>query len=65
MPVYGQSYERITRRNTYYRIDLVCMFQAAVHAAVLEIVDQHINAQHLKPLSEFERKPIMSQLFMR
>jgi hypothetical protein len=65
IPSLYRFYDRITRRNTYYRIDLILMFQAAVHAAVIEIVDKHVEAQHLKPLSDDERKPVLSKLLMR
>jgi len=65
MPLLYKFYERITRRNTYYRIDLILMFQSAVQAAVMEVVDKHIETQNLKPLSEWERKPTLSKLLMR
>jgi hypothetical protein len=65
VPFLHRFYERITRRNTYYRIDMVLAFQAAVHAAVLEIVDKHVHTQNLRPLTDDERKPVLSRLLMR
>ena len=63
-PLLGAWYERVTRRNTYYRFDAVLCFQEAVHAAVMEVVHQYCQDQELKPLSEFEQRPVMSQLLM-
>jgi len=65
MPGIGEWYERITRRNTFYRHDLVLMFNAAVHAAILEVVDKYMGDQFLQPLSELERKPVLNELAMR
>ena len=64
-PAFGRTYERWTRRNTYYRIDLICAFHAAVQAALMEVIDKHTEAQKLAPLSEWERKPVMSELLLR
>jgi len=65
MPTLGPHYEHFTGRNTYYRIDCILMFQEAVHHAVMEVIDQQTEAQHLQPLSQLERKPVMSQLLLR
>lgn len=50
---------------TYYKVDGGLMFQGAVHACVLQVLDQMLNAQGLDPLPETERKPIMRELYPR
>ena len=50
---------------TYYRVDTELMFQSAVHAAVLEVVDRITEARGIRALSETERKPIMREFFDR
>jgi len=62
MPVVGPLYERYVRKVTYYRVDLQCMYKAAVHAAVLEVIDDITKAKGIAPLSEFERRPAMDAL---
>jgi len=62
MPVVGPLYERYVRKVTYYRVDLQCMYKAAVHAAVLEVIDDITKAKGIAPLSEFQRRPAMDVL---
>jgi hypothetical protein len=62
-PFLGGLYRVVLGRDTYYKIDTMLMFQAAVKAAVLEAVDTLTSAQNLRPLSEEERKPVMLDLF--
>jgi hypothetical protein len=64
-PVIGPIYDRFFRPLTYYRIDLIHAYAAAVHSALLEIVDEITQARGLKPLSEDERKPIMKALYWK
>jgi hypothetical protein len=63
VPVVGYFYEKYFRSITYYRIDRMCMYQQAVRAAVFEVIDEITAAQAIKPLSEFERMPVMRELF--
>src|SRR5467141_3180264 len=63
IPVLGPALLRVFRPVTYYRWDTALMFQSAVHAAVLEVLDQRTSAQGLRSLSEIERKPILRDLF--
>jgi hypothetical protein len=49
-------------RKTYYRVDTALMFQEAVHAAVLEVIDGMTSAKGIRALSELERKPILRSL---
>ena len=65
MPVIGYLYERIFKPNAYYKIDTALMFQSAVHAAVLEVIDEMTKAKGLRALSELERKPILQEFFQR
>lgn len=54
-----------TSRPTYYRIDTALMFRSAVHNAILEVIDQLTQAKGLRALTEFERKPILRELYRR
>lgn len=65
MPFLGPLYERIFRPQTYYKIDTYLMFQAAVHAAVMEVVDGLTTAKGLRALSESDRKPVMKEFFRK
>jgi hypothetical protein len=63
--VFGWLIERIFRPVTYFRIDTALMFQATVGASVHEVVDEITRARGGRPLSEFERKPIMREFFSK
>ncbi len=65
MPVLGPIYESFFRPRTYYKIDTDLMFEAAVSAAVSDVVDQMTTAKGLRALTELERKPIMRDFFKR
>ncbi len=64
-PVIGYFYERYFRKLTYYRVDRMCMYQQAVHAAVMQIIDEITKSQGIQPLSELERRPITREPVMR
>jgi hypothetical protein len=64
-PVLAGFYERFLRPVTYYRIDLATMYQAAVHAAVTEVIDEMTEARKLPRLTETERKPILRDYYKR
>ncbi len=53
------------RPQTYYQIDTALMFQSAIHAAVLEVVDEMTTAKGVRALTELERKPILREFFRR
>lgn len=63
MPIIGQLYEAVFRPITYYRLDTALMFQSAVHAAVLEVIDDLTTTKGLRALSEQERKPMIEGFF--
>ena len=65
IPILALIYERYLRRLTYYRIDTYLMYQHAVHAAVMQVIDEMTDAQDISPLSEFERKPVLRELYRR
>ncbi len=58
-------FERIFKPETYYKLDSMMMFQSLVHAAVLELIDEHSQTKGLHALSESERKPNMKDLFAK
>jgi hypothetical protein len=47
---------------TYFKLDSARMFQAAVHEAVLEVIDQMTSLQNVAPLTELQRRPVMPEL---
>jgi hypothetical protein len=53
----------IVKPLTYYRIDTALMFQSVTHGAVLEALDQVIDAKGMRALSDLEKKPIMRDFF--
>jgi hypothetical protein len=63
IPWIGPLYRSFFRRTTYYRIDTTLMYQEAVHAAVMQAVDDFTRAQGIKPLTEMERKPILKHIY--
>jgi hypothetical protein len=65
IPFLGVLIERWVRPKTYYQMDTALMFQEAVHAAVMEVVDQFSKAQGLRILSPLERKPILREFARR
>ena len=62
VPVLGYFYERYFRAITYYRIDMMSMYRAAVKAAVHQVIDEITKAKGILSASEFSEKPIMKQL---
>ena len=59
MPLIGSLYDFIFRPPTYYRQDTIDMYQKAVHAAVLEVVDGVMSAKGLRSLGPEERQPTL------
>ena len=57
--------QRFFTPATYYRIDTALMFQTAVHAEVLAVIDGMTKAKGIRALSEDERKPILRDFFQR
>lgn len=65
MPVIGWLYVWLFKPQTYYKIDTGLMFQSAVHAAVLEVIDEMTTAKGLRAFEEFERKPVLREFARR
>lgn len=65
VPVLGALYNWIFKPFGYYQIDTERSFEKAVHAAVLEAVDELTAAKGIRALSEVERKPIHRELAKR
>ena len=55
--------EKLFKPETYYRYDSMAMFQALVHSAVLEVVDQYTNEKGLVRVRGDDRKPKMKDFF--
>ena len=64
LPLIGSVYLRFFRPITYYRIDTSEMFQQAVRAAVMEVIDEITAAKGVRALTELERKPVMRKSAM-
>ncbi len=64
-PVFGTIYEKYFRPLTYYRLDLIQAYHSAVHAALMEAIDEVTKAKGMRPLSEEERKPVMKDLYWK
>jgi len=65
IPFIGWIFESFIRPTTYFKIDSALMFQSAVHAAVMEVIDGMTSAKGLRALSELERKPILRDFYRR
>lgn len=65
VPLLGPFLVQRILRATYYRLDTEAMFQTAVHAAVLEVVDNITDSKGIPRLSETERKPVLREFFQR
>lgn len=62
IPLVGALYNAIFRPATYYKLDTTDMYQKAVHAAVLEVVDDVMSAKGLRTLSPEARVPRAGRL---
>ncbi len=65
IPILGWLWKKLFLIDTYYRIDTQIMYQTAVHAAVMEVIDSMTKAQNLERITDDARKPIMRDLFKR
>jgi hypothetical protein len=62
-PILGFFYDKIYHPMTYYKFDTIAMYQATIHAAVMEAIDEMTNAKGVRPLTELERKPVIKNFF--
>jgi hypothetical protein len=65
LPVVGAVLGFLVRPWTYFKIDTALMFQETIREAVNEVIDGLTNAQGLRALTEFERKPILRDFYRR
>jgi len=65
IPFIGSLYNYVFKPITYYKHDTAEMFQMAIHAAVLQAIDEVTKDKGIRALSELERKPIMKSLSAR
>lgn len=65
VPLIGFFVRWLVRPITYYTFDTALMFQSAVHAAVLEVIDAATSEKGIRALSELERKPILREFYNR
>ncbi len=49
---------RYFSRQTLFQFDALLMFNESLHAIVMEVLDRYIQEQGLKPLEEYERRPV-------
>lgn len=63
LPLIGAVYNTIFRPDTYYKLDTIDMYQKAVHAVVLEVVDGVMSAKGLRALGPEERLPTLGKAF--
>lgn len=59
MPLVGALYNFVFRPPTYYKLDTIDMYQKAVHATVLEVVDGVMSSKGLRALAPEERQPTL------
>lgn len=61
-PVVGWLMIAFIFRDTYYKVDTRLMFQDAVHASVLEVVDGLTSVKGVRGLADYERVPSITRL---
>lgn len=65
LPLAGALFTHAIRPGSFYKIDMALMFQEAVHASVLTVVDALTTANGARDLTEAERAPILTEFFTR
>lgn len=61
-PYLGAIYEYFFDPETYYKEDTRTMYREMVHAAVLEVIDETLQAKGLRALAPEDRKPTVRSL---
>lgn len=64
IPLVGPVYYKLFRPVTYFRYDAINSYASAVHAAVLEVIDEVTKSKGIR-LSDDDRKPIMKSLYWK
>jgi hypothetical protein len=65
IPVVSTIYERYFRTITFYRIDMLEMYQQAVHNAVMQVADEITVSKGITPPSQSVPKPVLKDLWCR
>ncbi len=65
IPFLGIPLMTIFRPETYFRFDSAVMFMDSISFAVFEVIDGITKAKGLRPLTDLEKKPILSDFFKR
>ena len=63
IPLIGGLIESFVKPQTYYRIDTASMFQALVHGAVMQVIDDMTSNQGVRAIPDADRKPEMRSFF--
>lgn len=50
-------------RQSLFQYDATLMFFESVHAVVLDVLDRYVEEQKLKPLEDFERRPVLHAFY--
>lgn len=59
----GALTAKVVGADTYMKIDTAYMYKQLVHSALLETVDAMLKGANLPPVSEAERRPVMTAFF--
>lgn len=65
IPFVGKHLVRFFWPVTFYNIDTALMFQEAVRTCVNRVINQFLQVQGCRQLSELEEKPIIQDIFKR
>ncbi len=64
-PVLGPIYERLFRKETYYRFDTRMMYLDTVSNVVKQLADDVTAAKGVKLVREYEQAPLLGELYRR
>ena len=64
-PVIGPLYERVFRKETYYREDTRIMYLDAVPKIIKELAEEFTGAKGVKLTRQYEQAPILGELYKR
>jgi hypothetical protein len=62
VPVIGWIYDKLFSPITYYSLDTALMFQESIRRSVNEVIDELLEGQGLRALSEDEKRPTIRDL---
>jgi len=62
-PLWGPIYERLLRKESYYREDTRLMYLTVVEGVVKKLVEQETAAKGVRLLSQYEYAPILGEMY--